>query len=377
MAEDYYKILGVKKDASDAEIKKAYRRLARKLHPDYNPGNRNAEEEFKKISEAYEVLGDSGKRKNYDRFGTAQPPPPGAGGFGGFDVDFDNVDFQGFDFSGSGGRSDFSDIFSDIFQRTRHRSRADGPKRGQDIQHTVTLTFMEAIRGMTMNFKVDRSEICSECKGKQRIKIKGQTTCGNCGGKGKTKIRQGSMVFETTCRACEGKGVFDTKECPRCHGRGALPMSEKIKVNIPPGVQNGTRVRVPGKGEAGILGGQPGDLYIITKVEDHNFFERRGDNLYCKVPITFPEASLGAKIKVPTIDGDQTIKIPPGTQNGQKFRIRGKGVPLLRGGGVGDQFVEVSIYVNRLRDEESKELLRKFERLNQEDPRESLMVTRE
>lgn len=379
MAEDYYKTLGVKKSASDAEIKKAYRRLARKLHPDFNPGDRAAEEKFKRVSEAYEVLSDADKRKTYDMYGTTQAPHGGPGGFGGFGgFDFGNVDFQGFDFSGAKqrGGKDFSDIFSDLFTSSKKKKQKQAaPQRGQDIQHTVTLTFFEAIHGMTMNFKVDRSQTCVECKGFQKVKAP-KTTCGNCGGSGKTKVHQGNMVFETSCRACSGRGFFDSKECGRCRGKGLLPFAEKIKVQIPGGVQNGTRVRVPAKGEAALFGGQPGDLYIITKVEDHDFFERKGENLYCKIPITYVEATLGAKVEVPTIDGHATIKIPQGTQNGQKFRIRGKGVPALRGNVTGDQFVEVHIDVPRIRDERSKELLREFEELNKENPRESLYLSR-
>jgi len=376
MAADYYKILGVKKDASEADIKKAYRRLARKHHPDFNAGDKNAETKFKEVSEAYEVLKDPEKRKMYDAYGTVHPGAAAGGAGGGFNFDFGNVNFQGFDFSGAGGRKDFSDIFSDIFTQTKAGGKSGAPRRGQDIQHTVSLTFFEAVKGLTMNFKVDRSKPCSSCNGFQRVKTGKRVSCGACGGTGKTKIRQGSMMFESVCRVCDGKGHSETEPCGACHGRGVEPVSEKIKVNIPAGVQNGTRVRVPGKGEAGVLGGPDGDLYIITNVEDHEFFERRGDNLYCSIPITFVEASLGAKVEVPTIDGSATIKIPPGTQTGQKFRIRGKGVASLRGGQTGDQFVEVKVHVPRIRDERSKEILREFESLNSENPRENLNLSR-
>ncbi len=379
MAEDYYKTLGVKKSASDGDIKKAYRRLARKFHPDFNPGDEKAETRFKKISEAYEVLSDSEKRKMYDAYGTVNPGAAAGGPGGGFNFDFGKFNFQGFDFSGfsgnGAGQRDFSDIFSDMFNRARS-PKSDSPRRGQDIQHTVTLTFFEAVKGLTMNFKVDRSKVCDRCKGSQRVKTGKRMTCATCGGSGKTKITRGSMMFESTCSACEGKGFFDAERCPACGGRGALPYSEKIKVSIPAGVQNGTRVRVPNKGEAGAKGGPDGDLYIITKVEDHDFFERKGDNLFCVIPITFVEASLGAKVEVPTVDGSATIKIPPGTQTGQRFRIRGKGVASLRGGQTGDQFVEVKVHVPRIGDERSKELLREFETLNSGNPREDLHLSR-
>ena len=369
MADDLYKVLGVKKNASESDIKKAYRRLARKYHPDFNPGDQGAEGKFKKVSEAYEVLGDEERRKTYDMFGTTQMPP--GGGAGGFNTGDMGVDFQGFDFSGKGSGG-FGDIFSDLFNRSRASRRPQGPQKGSDIQHTVTLSFMEAIKGRALTFQVDRSKMCKSCSGSGKVKTDVRTTCAKCDGTGKTKLRQGHMVFERACTACEGRGIFDQKNCSGCAGRGRLPVSESIKVQIPPGVQNGTRVRVPQKGEAGRNGGSDGDLYIITKVEDNSFFERKGDNLYCSIPITFVEATMGSKIEVPTIDGSATIKIPQGTQNGQKFRIRGKGVPSLRGGQPGDQFVTVTIHVPRLRDERSKELLREFAALNSENPRENL-----
>ncbi|MCB1050078.1 MAG: molecular chaperone DnaJ [Acidobacteria bacterium] len=372
MAEDYYSVLGIKKGASDADIKKAYRRLARQYHPDVNPGNAEAETKFKKISEAYDVLGDPEKKANYDKFGTAKPnmgAGQGPGDFGGFD-------FRGFDFSGGEAGPDFSDIFSEIFGRTRKRSQESGPRRGEDIQHTVTLTFLEAVKGITISIKVDRSDTCPTCKGFRKVQSAVKSNCPNCNGSGKIQMRRGNMVFESTCNNCGGRGILDKDNCPRCLGRGLVGVQEQVKTNIPPGVDNGTRVRVPGKGEGGLNGGPPGDLYIITKVEPHDFFERKGENLFCKVPITLVEASLGAKIEVPTIEGTATIKIPPGTASGQKLRIREKGVPSLRGGTAGDQFVEVFIVVPRIADERSKEILREFERLNPTNPRENLFIGR-
>ena len=376
MAEDFYKVLGVKKSASDAELKKAYRRLARQYHPDFNPGDKNAEAKFKKVSEAYEVLKDPERRKIYDVYGTAQPPHGGGpGGFGMGGFDFGDIDFRGFDFSGNHGGGKFSEFFSDFFKGNRGANRQSPASQGQDIQHTVNLTFFEAIKGLTMNFMVDRTKVCDTCNGFQKVKT-AKSTCNQCKGTGKTKIHQGNMVFETPCRQCEGTGNLENRECSACYGRGVQPVREKIKVSIPPGVANGTRVRVPGKGEAGTRGARDGDLFIITNVADHDFFTRQGENLYCTVPITFVEAALGAKVEVPTLDGTATIKIPQGTQNGQKFRIRGKGVPSLRGGQVGDQFVEVRVSVPRIKDERSKEILHEFGQLNAENPRESLNVSR-
>jgi molecular chaperone DnaJ len=377
MAEDFYKVLGVSRSASEPEIKKAYRRLARKYHPDVNPGNKKAEAQFKKISQAYEVLSDKEKRKNYDTFGTATPPHMGGPGMGG--QDFGGFDFRGFDFSGgsSRGDQDFGDIFSEMFNFTKQGAgKRKSPRKGRDIQHQITLSFFEALRGLTIPIQVDRTRVCEQCKGQQQVKTGSKTTCSHCHGTGKMKLQTGSMAFETPCRYCHGTGGFDSKPCPSCHGVGVKPFSETLKVHIPAGVFNGSRVRVAHKGEAGVLGAPEGDLYIITKVEEHDFFERKGNNLYTKIPLTFPEAALGGKIVVPTIDGTSTIRIPPGTQNGQKFRIRGKGVPM-RGGKFGDQFVEVQIVVPRLRDERSKEILREFETLNPGNPRKDIHVNRD
>jgi molecular chaperone DnaJ len=370
MADDFYRELGVDRTASDADIKKAYRKLARQFHPDVNPGNREAEARFKKISEAYEVLSDPKKRKNYDRFGTASPPPPGAGNFD-FSFDFSNM---------AGGRGfnarDFGDLFSEMIQQNTRRGTTDRPKKGRDIQHQMALSFFEAISGLTISLKIDRTEQCPDCKGHQRIRSSQTTVCSFCNGSGKMKMQTGSMMFETPCRHCGGSGGFEYATCARCHGAGLLPKSETVRISIPPGVSNGSRVRVPGKGEAGLFGGPDGDLFIVTKVDEHEFFQRKGDNLFCQVPITFVEAALGAKIEVPTIDGSQTIRIPPGTQSHQKLRIREKGVPSLRGGVRGDQFVEVIVHVPRVADERSKEILREFAALNRENPRDDLKVPR-
>lgn len=367
MADDYYKILGVKRNASKADIKKSYRRLARQYHPDINPGDRESEAKFKEISEAYEVLSDDEKRKNYDTYGTANPQVGGAGG-----MDMGGFDFRGFDFNSAGGFGDAQDLFSELFGSRGKRRTPNAPQRGQDIQHAIQLSFDEAVHGITINLSVDRQATCGTCQGVGHIKTQTRSTCSHCNGKGKSRLQQGSMVFEAPCSYCEGRGVVDSQPCTSCHGRGLVPKSERVAVKIPPGVDNGTRVRVAKKGEGGRLGGPPGDLFIVTSVAPHPFFERKGVNLYCEVPITFTEAALGAKIDVPTLDGSATIKIPPGTQVGQTFRIRGRGIAALRGSEVGDQFVKVNVVVPRLQDERSKEILREFGELNQDDPRANL-----
>lgn len=337
--DDFYKVLGVARDAKPEDIKKAYRRLARKFHPDVNPGKKDAEDQFKKISEAFDVLSDPKKREIYDRYGTYSEATERMAQEGGG---------PGFDFSGFGASS-FRDIFSDLFSgggpgagfRPPPGVRAaqpepPQPKRGEDIEYPLSISFDEALRGLTTNITISRSEACAEC-----------------GGTG--QVRNAPAA------------------CPSCRGRGAVEKRDVIRnVKIPPGVDTGSRVRVAGKGHAGKRGGPSGDLFIITKVSDHPFFTRKGDNLYCSIPVTVPEAALGAKIDVPTIDGPTVMRIPPGTQSGQKFRLRDRGVPSLRGNVRGDQFVEVRIVLPSVISEETKKVLAEFARLNSENPRANL-----
>jgi molecular chaperone DnaJ len=386
---DYYATLGVSRGAKPQEIRKAYRHLARKYHPDVNPGNKGAEEKFKQLSEAYEILSDEKKRKIYDQYGfysdnlppggygpgpagPPNPPPPG-------------VDFSGFDFSNmdeSGGEAGrraggfgggFRDIFSQIFSRGEREAASEEPEKGSDIEYRMHLGFWDAIRGAQVRVTVSREDACSACHGTGTIP--GPTvTCTECGGTGKTTKQVGTMRFEITCPLCGGSGK-QRRPCPKCHGAGSIHTPETLNVRIPPGVDTGSRVRVPGKGNAGIQGGPPGDLYIVTEVEPHPVFERKGDNIYVKLPVTITEAALGAKVEVPTIDGLSTIKIPPGTQSGQKLRLRGKGAPSLRessGELRGNEFVEVQVMVPHVADERTKEILRELARLNPDDPRKDL-----
>ena len=379
---DYYQTLGVKKDAKADEIKKSYRRLARKYHPDVNPNDKSAEEKFKEVQEAYDVLSDEKKRKVFDRFGyyndnlDADAPfgagAAGAGGTAGFD-------FSGFqwDTGGgqtSGGGSSFRDIFSDLFGGGGAGARREPepprpmPKKGRDIEIPLALSFEEAFTGLTTNITVNRSEQCSRCQGA------GDTggpvvTCPTCKGTGQVLKTGGRLQFSQTCADCEGSGRR-RQPCSLCNGKGVTPKTEQVKIRIPAGVDTGSRVRIPKKGHGGRLGAEPGDLYILTNVGKHKFLERKGDNIYVTVPITVPEAALGARIEVPTVEGRAQLKIPPGTESGQKFRLRERGFPSLRNPKLrGDQFVEVKITLPKILSEETKESLRQFQKLNPDNPR--------
>lgn len=383
---DYYATLGVDRKAKPEAIRKAYRHLARKHHPDLNPGNKSAEERFKEISEAYEILSDEKKRKVYDQYGfySDNIPPDGfhaapqgeAQGSPGFD-------FSGFDFSDYGAAQEekhggfgggFRDIFSQIFSRGEEGApEHEGPRRGSDMEHHVHLAFWDAIRGTQLRLTVVRNEECPSCHG-TGLAPGPAVTCKTCGGSGKVNRQAGAMRFSGPCPDCGGSGRRRPR-CPHCEGTGLVRKPETFDVRIPAGVDTGSRVRVPGKGNAGLNGGPRGDLFIITEVEKHPLFERRGDNIYVKVPVSVTEAALGAKVEVPTLDGPSVIRIPPGTQSGQTLRLRGKGPPSLRGESGrlrGDEFIEVQVVIPRVADEKTKELLRELARLNPEDPREAL-----
>ncbi|MGD9590270.1 MAG: molecular chaperone DnaJ [Pyrinomonadaceae bacterium] len=379
---DYYQILGVKKDAKADEIKKSYRRLARKYHPDVNPNDKASEDRFKEVQEAYDVLSDEKKRKVFDKFGyfneNLDPDAPfGAGAAAGGAPGFD---FSGFDFSGGGSRtgsggSSFKDIFSDLFGGGGVRPEPEPPRamprRGRDIEMPLALSFEESFSGLTTNITVNRSEQCSRCQGA------GDTggpvvTCSTCSGTGQVMRSGGRLQFSQACPDCEGTGRRRTP-CSLCHGKGVTPKTEQVKIKIPAGVDTGSRVRIPKKGHGGRLGAAPGDLFILTNVGKHKYFTRKGDNIYVTIPITVPEAALGARIEVPTVEGKAQLKIPANTESGQKFRLRERGFPSLRNPSLrGDQFIEVKISLPRVISEETKELLRQFEKLNPENPRKAL-----
>ena len=382
---DYYGTLSVSRDAKEDDIRKAYRKLARKYHPDLNPGDKAAEEKFKQVQEAYDVLSDSKKRQIYDQYGfySDNIPPgggrPGAGaghsgpgmGFGGFDFsEYVNQRPGGAgDSQGEGGFSGFRDIFSQFFGRGQDEN-ANVTEKGSDLEYGLNIEFWESIRGTQVRLNIKRQEICDVCGGSGSS---GGTTavCPECDGTGNVTQMAGAMKFSLTCPRCDGKGRLKNV-CPKCHGDGRITHSETVEVRIPPGVQSGSRLRVAGKGNAGRLGGGAGDLYITVRVEPHRFFLREGDDIHIQVPVTITEASLGAKIEVPTIDGRALLKVPQGTKNGQKFRLREKGVLNARKNKRGDEIVEVVLQGPRVQDERTKEILRELAQLNPEDPRQDL-----
>jgi molecular chaperone DnaJ len=401
---DYYEILGVKKSASTEEIRKAFRKLARKYHPDVNPNNKTAEEKFKALSEANDVLSDPKKRKIYDQLGFysdnidpaaaeayARGGPTGSGGFGGFPggqpgggAGAQGFDFSGFDFgdmyegarggrasAGTSGGGGFRDIFSSIFGGGRGGATAQqGPEPGSDLEYQVNVPFWTAIRGGVMKLNIARQDVCGNCHGSGHIEQPG--VCPQCHGKGTIEQSANRMKFNMPCPRCGGSGK-NVSACIVCHGEGVLGRTEPLEVRIKAGTRDGQRIRIAGKGNAGAHSGQPGDLYVIIRAGDHPVFRRDGDDIYVTVPITASEAGLGAKVEVPTIDGRAQLKIPPGTQSGQKLRLREKGVPSATKDGVrGDEIVEVKITVSMPRDEKTKELLRELAKLNPEDPRAEL-----
>jgi molecular chaperone DnaJ len=381
---DYYAILGVKKTATQEEIRKAFRKAARKYHPDVNPGDKKAEEKFKEISEANDILSDEKKRKVYDQLGfySDQIDPEQAaayarqGGRGGMPVDFDGFDFSNFS-PGAGGAQtgssswgSFKDIFSGIFSGQQQQQRPRGPQAGTDLEYQVTVDFWTAIRGGQARMQIHRQETCPTCHGQSTSG--GPMQCPECNGTGQVTQMGGRMKFNITCPRCNGSGRV-TSDCPTCRGEGVVDRSETVEFRIKPGTRDGQRIRLQGRGNAGLHGGPAGDLYLIVRTGTHPVFTRVGDDIHINVPVTIAEASLGAKVDVPTIDGRAQLKIPPGTQSGQKLRLRERGVEnAQRPGTRGDQIVTVDVVVPTLQDERSREIMRELAKLNNQDPRVEL-----
>jgi molecular chaperone DnaJ len=346
---DFYEVLGVSRDASDAELKTSYRRLAMQYHPDRNPNNPEAEEQFKACSEAYQVLSDPEKRAAYDRYGHAAFQNGGGA--------------AGNPFQGAGFQGDLGDIFGDIFGEMfgggggRRQSRV---QRGRDLRYDLTLEFEEAVFGIEKEISIRRMEACEDCGGTGAANGKAPVTCTQCAGRGQVRFQQGFFSVAKTCTRCGGTGSTITDPCTGCHGEGLQAKKHSILVKVPAGVEQDTRIRYQGEGEAGRFGGPAGDLYVVLTVKAHKFFERDGDDLHCVMPISFPQAALGTELQIETLEGAATIKIPEGTQNGKEFRLRNKGVPHLNERGQGDLIVEIRVATPSKLSKQQKELLRQL-----------------
>ena len=349
MKRDYYETLGCQKGASIEEIKAAYRKLAKELHPDKNPGDHTSEHKFKEISEAYDVLKDAQKRAAYDRFGHAAFEQGGGRGANGF----------GFDFASS-----FTDIFDDLFGEFTGGRRGRRQNRGQDLRYNLEITLEESFRGRQAQIKVPTAIACEACSGSGAEAGTKPETCPTCSGNGKVRAQQGFFTIERTCPACRGNGRIIRNPCKVCHGSGHVQKERTLAVDIPAGVEEGTRIRLAGEGQAGLNGGPTGDLYLFISIKPHPLFQRDGHDLYCRAPVSFVTAALGGGIEVPTLDGGRSrVTIPEGTQSGKQIRLRGKGMPVMRGGGMsGDLYVEVSVETPVKLTKKQKELLREFEK---------------
>jgi len=363
MKADFYETLGVDRSADEKELKSAFRKLAMKFHPDRNPGDEACEHKFKEINEAYETLKDPQKRAAYDRFGHAAFENGGMGGGHGF---------------GAGG---FSDIFEDIFGEMMGggRRRSSGRERGADLRYNMEISLEEAFTGKTAQIRVPTSISCDECSGSGAKPGTQPVTCSMCSGSGRVRASQGFFSVERTCPTCQGRGQTISDPCTKCHGQGRVTEERSLQVNIPSGIEDGTRIRLANEGEAGLRGGPPGDLYIFLSVKPHEFFQRDGADLYCKVPISMTTATLGGSFEVATLDGTQTrVKVPEGTQSGRQFRLKGKGMPVLRQSAIGDLYIQTVVETPQNLSKRQRELLEEFERLSSTEnhPQSSGFFTR-
>jgi molecular chaperone DnaJ len=349
----YYEVLEVERGVGDAQLKAAFRKLAMQWHPDRNPSDKNSEHRFKEINEAYEVLKDPDKRAAYDRFGHAAFERGGVGAGGGFGADF---------------ASTFSDIFDDLFGMGGRRGRGSGRERGADLRYAMEISLEEAYAGKTAQVQIPTSVTCEACSGSGAKTGTRPKACPTCGGSGRIRHAQGFFTLERTCPGCQGRGQVIDNPCPSCSGSGRVTRERTLSVNIPPGVEDGTRIRLAGEGEAGVRGGPAGDLYIFLSMTSHAFFQREGADLHCRVPISMVAAALGGDFEVPTINGSNTrVKVPEGTQSGRRFRLLGKGMPVLRSKQTGDMYVQVVVETPQKLTKRQRELLAEFERLSSND----------
>ena len=351
---DYYKILGVSKTATDEEIKKSYRRVAMQYHPDRNPGDKEAEEKFKTASEAYEVLRDPQKREIYDQYGIEGLRGTGFTGFRGFDDIF----------------SAFGNIFEDFFGFGTSPRRRTAARQGADLRYDLTISFYDAAFGKEIEIEIPKKVLCGICNGTGAKPGTYPTSCPHCKGTGQVTHSQGFLAIRTTCGHCHGAGQIISHPCKECRGSGSVRENKKIKVKIPPGVDTGSKLRIRDEGEEGERGGPPGDLYIFLYVEAHDFFSRDGDDIICQIPISFPQAALGAEIEVPSLSGEKKLSIPKGTENGDIFRIKGEGFPRIRGHGRGDMVIQAIVKTPKNLTKRQEELLREFEALGREKEKE-------
>jgi molecular chaperone DnaJ len=352
-ADDYYELLGVPSNASKTAIRRAYQKLARRYHPDLNPGDNVAALRYQRIYEAFEILTDSEKRKRYDVHGSRPPEenreePPRFG-------------FAGFDFSLEGEKR--LDIFPELF-RSAHESGGRRGERGEDIHHRLALRFADALTGLETSFQIARSHQCRTCQGFGHVPSADPVPCSSCSGRGHATRAHGYMVFAKPCAVCKGAGRLSREACPDCRGAGRTSRSETVTLRVPPGVADGDKILVPERGHDGRGSGPPGDLQLEIHVHPHPLFSRKGDNLFCTVPVSFAEAALGARIEVPTPDGPVTLRVPAGVQSGQKLRLSGRGAPSRRGDVRGDLFIVVKVMTPKVYDDRSRELLRELDRLN-------------
>jgi molecular chaperone DnaJ len=344
---DYYEVLGVSRECSEQELKSAYRKQALKYHPDRNPGDHSAEEKFKEASEAYQVLSDADKRAAYDRYGHAGLSGAGAG-------------FSGSPFGGVDIGDIFGDLFGEMFNMGGGAQRGPRQHRGDDLRYDLTINFEDAIFGTETEVKIRRLETCVVCKGNGSASVRGPSVCGSCQGRGQIRYQQGFFSVARTCGACGGTGSVISDPCVACRGQGRAAGEIKLNVKVPPGVEDGTRIRYTGEGDTGRSGGPRGDLYIMLAVRAHDFFERQGHDLHCVIPISFPQAALGAEFEMSAIDGPVQIKIPEGTQSGKELRIRGRGVPHLNEKGQGDLVVKIVVQIPRKLNRAQRELVTKL-----------------
>jgi molecular chaperone DnaJ len=345
---DYYEILGIARDANGAEIKAKYRKLALKHHPDRNPGDKEAEEKFKEAAEAYEILKDPQKRRIYDQYGHQGLDRSGYTGAGNFEDIFSN----------------FGDIFEDFFGFGGGKRRRSSVQRGSDLRYDLDLDFMDAAFGTETEIEIEKIESCPLCHGSGSEPGTQPETCSHCHGTGQITQSQGFFSIRSTCPYCQGKGTIVTHPCTECHGTGKIRVKKNVSVKIPAGVDSGSRLRLTGEGEAGSNGGPPGDLYVFIHVNPHKFFKRHGTDIICLIDISFVQATLGDEIKIPTLEGEKTLKIPKGTQYGDTFRFRGEGIPSLRGGKRGDQIIQVEVKVPTGLSKKQEKLLKEFTKLD-------------